>query len=190
MSLGMYIILDIIKFDLLRSTPETSFSALAPDQQTTFLLWTLAIFGSMLLVVAGTMVWSYRDRIKQLPVGEMLAIMGIALTVCFSFVVVEEVSHVEAPESTETVQPAEPGEEAEAGITSSISWTPMIAVWIVAVGGFVFLVAVRRKEDVGGDEKDKMGRGFWGTMDLFPEFDLIVVIGTLILPWATALVLI
>lgn len=192
MSLGMYIILDIIKFDLLRSTPETSFTALAADQQMTFLLWTLAIFGSMLLVVSGTMVWSYRDRMKQLPVGEMLAIMGIALTICFTFVVIEEVSHVEAPESTETVQPAEPaepGEESEIVVTSDISWTPMIAVWAIAIGGVVFLVLTRRKSsDIVGDEKDKMGRGFWGTMDLFPEFDLIIVIGTLIIPWATALI--
>ncbi len=187
MSLGMYIILDIIKFDLLRSSPETSFAALAPDQQTTFILWTLLIIASMVLVVFGTMLWSYRDKLSKMPFGEMLAIIGIALTICFTFVVIEEVSHVEAPPSSETVEPADPSADAEAGLTTSLSWTPMILVWVLATGGVVFLVVTRRRNDVTED-KDKFGEGFWGTMDLFPEFDLIIVIGTLILPWATALI--
>lgn len=189
MSLGMYIILDIIKFDLLRSTAETTFTALPPDQQVTFALWTAIIIGSMALVVFGTMLWAHRDNSTKLPWGEMLAIIGIAVTVCLAFVVVEELSHVEAPPSSETVAPAEPGSEVDTAISTTLSWTPMIVTWALTLAGFVFLFLTRRKNNHDNtDEKDKLGEGFWGTMDLFPEFDLIIVIGTLILPWATALI--
>ncbi|MGJ3238281.1 MAG: flippase activity-associated protein Agl23 [Anaerolineae bacterium] len=191
MSLGMYIILDIIKFDLVRSTPETSFGALPPDQQLTLWLWIVTIVGMMLFVVIGTMLWSFRDKPKQVPWGEMFAIIGVALVVCLTFVVVEEISHVEAPPSSETVEPADPDAvSTETESTISLNWAPMILVWSVAIAGFVFLFVTRRKDDptYEGDEKDKLGQGFWGTMDLFPEFDLIIVIGTLILPWSTAFV--
>ena len=143
----------------------------------------------MILVTAGTMLWSFRDKLNRMPWGEMFAIVGIALTVCLTFVVVEELSHVEeAPQSAETIQqPAEPGTPVENVTPSTISWTSMYLVWGLAIGGFVFLFVTRRKSDsLEGDEKDKLGQGFWGTMDVFPEFDLIIVIGTLILPWATA----
>lgn len=189
MSLGMYIILDIIKFDLLRSTAETTFTALPADQQVTFALWTALIVGSMILVVLGTMLWSHRENPRLVPWRELIAIIGIAVTVCFAFVVVEELSHVEAPPSTEIAEPAEPGEGTEAVITTTLSWTPMVITWAFTLAGFAFLFWTRRRDNYNGiDEKDKLGRGFWGTMDLFPEFDLIIVIGTLILPWATALI--
>jgi len=189
MSLGMYIIFDIIQFDLLRYTETSHFFALPVAEQQTFILWTLVTIGSMVLVVGGTMVWSFREKINKLPVGEMLAIIGIALSVCLTFVVIEEISHVAESGVTETAEPADPDAAAEGLTTTDISWTPMVLVWIATIGGYVFLFVTRRKDDYNGiDEKDKFGRGFWGTMDLFPEFDLIIVIGTLILPWATALI--
>lgn len=191
MSLGMYILLDIIKFDLLRSTAETSFSALVADQQSTFLIWTGIIIVTMFLVVIGTMFWAYRKNMRKLPWAEVVAIMGIALTICLTFVVIEELSHVAEAEvsASQPAEPVDPDSQTEAVATSTISWTPMIGVWVLTIGGFVFLFVTRRKNDYDGmDDKDKYGRGFWGTMDLFPEFDLIIVIGTLILPWATALI--
>ncbi|MEO1287729.1 MAG: flippase activity-associated protein Agl23, partial [Chloroflexota bacterium] len=189
MSLGMYIILDIIKFDMLGGNETTRFGALPIDQQTTFWLWTLIIISSMVLVVLSTLVWSFRDRLNKIPWGEALAVIGIAVTICYTFVVIEEVSHVEAPPSSETVQPANPDAQGVEIATDTISWTPMILVWVATGAGFVFLIATRRKDGYNDiDNKEKYGRGFWGTTDLFPEFDLIIVIGTLILPWATAFI--
>lgn len=169
MTMGMYTILDIIQFDMLSATPETMFSALAPNLQNTFILWTALVVGSVLVMALGTMIWAYRGKLNQIPWVELGIILSIALVVCLGFVVVEELSFTEKT-------PDAP----------SFRWWAIVLVWLIAFAGFIFLFFTRRKDDF--DEKDKYGRGFWGTLDLFPEFDVIIVIGTLILPWATAII--
>ena len=189
LSLGMYIILDIVQFDLFPETPEAAFSALAPGDQTTFVIWTMLALAVVLLSVIGTLFWAYRRKPERINFADLFIVIGMMLLVCGVLVVFEEVSHTQAS-STEPVAPAVPGQEGETiALPSSISWMPMVATWLLAVFVSVFLVVTRRKHsDVDFDGKDKAGRGFWGTMDLFPEFDIIIVVGTLILPWATAII--
>lgn len=192
MSLGMYIILDVIKFDLFSGPDEISFFQLAAADQQTFFLWTFLCIALVLLVIIGTAFWAYRDKLHKLPWAQLAAVIGLALLVCFMLIIIEERSHTQPSGDNEPTAPVVPGDDvvgSAASALSTISWVPMIALWGVSLAGFAFLFITRRRaEDNDGDEKDKAGRGFWGTMDLFPEFDLIVVIGTLILPWATALV--
>ncbi|MCA9895163.1 MAG: TIGR03663 family protein, partial [Anaerolineae bacterium] len=199
LSLGMYIILDVIQFDLLPTDTSTTFAMLAPGQQGTFVIWTL---GAALVVVAliiGTLLWVYRGAIKRIPWRNVAVLIAFALVVCFALVVFEEISHT-SPASADPVAPAIPGETAEeTAVISTFRWTPMIGVWLVAIGVIAFAVINRRRggtdeedllldEETGETTKRKRGRGFFEMMDAFPEFDLIVVIGTLILPWATAFV--
>jgi predicted membrane-bound mannosyltransferase/DNA-binding beta-propeller fold protein YncE len=175
MSLGMYIVLDVVQFDMFSPAVGRSFYELTSAMQGTFIAWSVVVFMAVLSVLLVTMLFAYRGKFSQIPWGEFLAILGIALIVCFAFVVLEEFSHVE--------------NAAEAVDVSTIRWWPMWATWGVAIAGFGFLFYTRRKDNFNGsDEKDKYGRGFWGTIDLFPEADLIVVIGSLILPWATAFI--
>ena len=169
MTLGMYTILDIIQFDMLSATPETTFSALDAGLRGTFFLWTAVVVGSVLAVTLGTMLWAYRGKVRQIPWIELGIILGIAAVVCLGLVIVEELSHTDKVPSA-----------------PSFRWWAIVLVWLIAFAGFIFLFFTRRRDN--DDGKDKYGRGFWGTLDFFPEFDLIIVIGTLILPWATALV--
>ena len=189
LSLAMYNILDIIKFDLFANQDGLFFSQLSSYDQQVFFVWTGLAILTMLLVVLGSLSWVYRDKLSAVRWREVAIMVATMLIVCFLFVVIEEQSYTTPSGTDQPVAPVVPGEEGagQGEFVSSISWAPMILVWAVALAGFVFLFLVRRRPS-DGDEKDKAGRGFWGTMDLFPEFDLIVVIGTLILPWATALI--
>jgi predicted membrane-bound mannosyltransferase/DNA-binding beta-propeller fold protein YncE len=173
MALGMYIVFDMVPFDLLRATETTAFSLLAAGDKQNFYLWTAIVVGSVVLTLLGTLFWVYRSDTSQIKWGQVAAILAIALVVCLGFVVMEELSHTGDPAET----------------TELIRWYPMIGLWLVSIVGFIFLFITRRKDNEWDDDnnKDKYGRGFWGTMDLFPEFDLIIVIGTLILPWSTAI---
>lgn len=188
MSMGMYIILDIVQFDLVSPTAETTFGALSASDQQTFFVWTALVIGSVILVALGTLFWAFRDRLSRIPWLEVVIVLVIALLVCGTLIVMEEVSHT-TPTSSEPVSPVVPGEDGEADETfTTLRWWPMLGVWVVSIAGIVFLVITRLMDQGNSEDKDKYGRGFWGTLDLFPEFDLIVVIGTLILPWATAFV--
>lgn len=197
LSLGMYILLDIIQFDLLPTNTSTTFAMLAPGQQGTLIIWTLAIVASVVIMILGTLLWAYRGAIKRIPWRNVLVLIGFALVVCFSLVVFEEISHT-SPSSADPVEPAVPGEVAEeTAVISTFRWTPMIGVWVLALGVIAFAVLNRRRgasddelidEETGEPIKHKRGRGFFEMMDAFPEFDLLIVIGTLILPWATAIV--
>lgn len=217
LSLGMYIILDIIQFDLIPSEGSVSFFSLPMAEQQTYFLWTFAAIVTVLTVMLLTMFWAYRKNPGQIKWPEVAALLGIALAVCFALVVFEEVSHT-TPTSDEPTAPVVPGEGGEgAASLTGLSWTPMIAVWAASLGGILFLLlaTVTREDfrnlerrtpgavlglyrrgiarrfgsgDPEGDHKDKAGRGFWGTLDLFPEVDVMIVIATLILPWATAFV--
>ncbi len=188
MSMGMYIILDIIQFDMLSPTEGTAFGALSLADQQIFWLWTVLAIASVVLVTIGTMFWAFRSRLRRIPWGELAAVLSIALLVCLALVVLEEVSHT-TPTSAQPAVPADPTVEGGAAEgETGMSWAPMFLVWggALAAFGVLFFTRLFDASNYGG--KDKPGRGFWGTLDLFPEFDLIVVIGTLILPWATAFV--
>ena len=193
MSLGMYIILDIVRFDMFAGPDGRLFSDLSGYEQSNFFIWTFISIGSVIAVALSTMLYVYRNAIEKIPWREFLIVLGIAITVCFGLVVFEELSHTTDPNSVATVaEPSVPGEEGINGLaTTSLDWSPMILVWGGTIAGFIVLFLTRRKEedddfDIG--DKPKHGRGVWGTLDLFPEFDVMVVIGTLILPWATAFI--
>jgi uncharacterized protein (TIGR03663 family) len=186
MSLGLYIIYDIIQFDLIPNAESVLFSSLTASDQSIFFQWVILTVISVSLVMLMSLLWAYRGRLSEIKWAEVALVGGIMLAVAFVLLILEEVSHT-TPTGTEPVTPTEPGSEGAGVGIGGLRWFPMIAIWLISAGTLVFLSLVRRRPE-NGEKKDKAGRGFWGTMDLFPEFDLIIVIGTLILPWATAFV--
>lgn len=192
LSLGMYIILDIIQFDLLPNESSVTFGMLSSQYQTIYFVWTFAAIAVVMTVVLGTLFWAYWRDLQRVRWLEVLALIGITLAVCFALVVLEEVSHT-TPTSDQPVAPVVPGQEGELSTgPTSLRWTPMIGVWAISGAALIFLLVTRRRRtDADGDgtsDKPKIGEGFWTTMDRFPEVDVMVVIFTLILPWATAFV--
>jgi uncharacterized protein (TIGR03663 family) len=182
MSMGMYIILDIIQFDLFPEVPEETFSALTVADQQTLIVWTLyvALFG--VFVIFSTLLFAYRRMLHRINFTDVLSVLGISFLTCTVLVIIEEISHTTHPDEVAEI------------VESTISWTPMILVWVAAVLviGFVvytrFIAVDAGDDEAESDEKGKGGPGFWEQMNRFPEFDLLIVIGTLILPWATAFV--
>jgi len=243
LSLAMYIIYDMIQFDLIPNSESIVFSDLSQFDQSMFFTWVtwsvivmiVAVFASVFfayykplnqmksrdvfiviltilltilwayfralrfsnqigwyevaiiaIAVLTILSWAYRGHFKDVKWREVFIVISIMLTVCLALVVLEEVSHTEPSTATTAIEPADPNNPDQiVNVEGGLSWLPMIAVWIIAVVSIVFVTFTRRNED---KSKDKAGQGFWGTLDIFPEFDLIIVIGTLILPWATALI--
>lgn len=181
-SLGMYIVLDIIQFDLIGGT--RPFATLAPSLQQTFFVWTFLALAVIVLLLFGTWAWVYRSRMANLftpnQFGVMALVFGIAMLTALAFVVLEEVSHTGNELTTDEGTPS----------TTALRWLPMLLTWAACVAMSAFFIVFRRKpDDIPADTQNNIaGSRVWGVLDLFPEFDVMVVIGSLILPWATALI--
>jgi predicted membrane-bound mannosyltransferase/DNA-binding beta-propeller fold protein YncE len=177
MSLGTYIVLDVIQFDMFNPVSGFSFHEMPANQQTTYLLWTALVVLVMLFVIVSTAAWGYlKAGRRRLPWGQMAFVAGVMLASGFVLVIVEELSHTTAGKPDAVAQP--------------LRWFPLVATWVVCILVCAFFIVFRRRpNDVPADRATRTpGTGLWGFLDLFPEFDLMVVIGTLILPWAAALI--
>ena len=102
---------------------------------------------------------------------DVLLVCALALIVCGGLLLVESVSHSAPQLTNEPVEPHIPGEEA-ADTVNVIRQLPLILAWSGAAFILLALFVSRR-------------RGWWQALRRYPELDLIIVIGSLILPWAT-----
>jgi len=179
LSLGMYIILDIIKFEMFPYPGEVAFFDLPASEQGIFFLWTILATISVLAVVFGTLFWSYRDKIQAIRWRDVAIVLLVGFVSCSALVVIEERSHLEARSESEPAAPAVPdGENLDTGETvviSDISWMPIVLVYIGAALAVAFVFLAKRQ-------------GWWEVWASFPVFDILIVMGALILPWSTAFV--
>ena len=155
----------------------SSFAALFSGQPTSidfnsFVNWTLLTLATFVGILAGTMIFSFRRTTRRFPLPELLAVILIAFSVCMVFIYVEELSQV--PSRTTPVTAPEPGSETtEVVTTTQTRETPVIvAAW---VGAAVVVVVV-----LYGTQ-----RGMWRTLYRFREFDMMLMMGSLVLPWCT-----
>ena len=177
MTLGMYIIVDIIPVEIIpgRGTPWGDLSDL---QRSSWMSWMLLTVFSSLFVLASTALYAFRGRWRRIPWRETLLIFLIALLTAGGLLFIEELSHF--PTSTEVAEaaPDAAGAEAEAvQPASTMTWLPVIALWLIMFVSVGLLIYNRRRQN----------RDLWGFLRSFPEFDFIILIVTLILPWTTAL---
>ena len=180
-SLGTYSLIDIIPVMVLpgRGTPFGDLSAL---EQSSFILWMLLIALTVITVVVTTAFWAYRDRLDQIRWRDIAIVLLIALIFATGLLILEEFSHTQ-PTDNQPVAPADPNAQVPEGDTvevlSTISWLPLIAVW-VAGGAILALIVVASRAG--------WWRRFQEMLEDFPEIDILILIGTLILPWLTAIV--
>ncbi len=191
MTLGMYIVVDIVPAEIVPGRG-TAWGDLSELQRSSWLSWMALSVLSGFFVLASTALYAFRDRLSRIPWRELLAIFLIALIVSGGLLFIEELSHFST--ATETAEPVVPDGEIDESLESAgsvgINWAPGIALWVitVVVVGYI-LVDLRRNrsmEDKAAEDKSH-DRGLWGFLYQFPEVDILVIIITLILPWTTAL---
>ncbi len=191
MTLGMYIVVDIIPAEIIagRGTP---FQDLTDLERSTWLSWMAVSVFSGLFVLASTAIFAFRDRLSLIPWRELLLIFLIALITACGLLLIEELSHFPTP--TETAQPINPELEtdatADSGAGAAIRWAPALALWLLALAVAAYLIRDARRSTQRADfpaQNITPDSGFWGYLHRFPEVDILVIIITLILPWTTAL---
>ena len=190
MTLGMYIIVDIVPAQIIpgRGAPWGQLSDL---QRSSWTKWMLLTLSAALFLPVSTALFAFRGGWKRIPGRELALILFIALLTAFGLLFIEELSHF--PSQTETAEPVVPDaadvSEETAPPGQPINWTPLIALWLILVIAVAYLIRdARRAARFGAESRESKDRpGLWGFLYQFPEVDLIVLIATLILPWTTAL---
>ena len=178
MTLGMYIIVDIVPVEIIPGRG-TSLALLSDMQRSTFIGWTALTIGSGAFVLISTALYAFRSRAPRLPWRELGGIFFVALLTAASLLFIEELSHV--PDSSADSQAVET-------IAASINWLPALALWVIALAVSALLARDRFRASADTAAAGKSGRvGIWAKLYAFPEVDFLVLIATLILPWLTAL---
>lgn len=131
-----------------------------------FITWSLIVIFIILALVIGTALWAQRSggRVRR---SDIVKLLLIAFVVALALIVVEELTS--EPKPTESEGP-------DTVVVADISMFPIIATWVGSAAVIIFLVIAKRK-------------GWWRLLYRFPEFDVLIVLGTLILPWLTAIIL-
>lgn len=138
-----------------------------------FISWSLLVTLVTGLFVMGTLIWGLTGRLARIPWRSIAITFAIIVLVLSGLIIFEEFSHLETISGTEVAAPAIPGQEGETVSTGTFSWTPIALAWIIGIGGIVFLLYTR-------------SAGWWKWLHTFPELDVLMVMGSLILPWVTA----
>lgn len=141
----------------------------------TFITWMLVVIASVSIPVGITVIWGFKDGAVRFRAID--GVVFFALSFLFSTVLIwaEELSRL-SHNTTGISEPVIPGQSLEV-VTNAISQTPIIAIWVIAAFVIGMLWVSWR-------------RGWWQyVVENFPEFDLIILIGALILPWATPIII-
>ncbi|NWF68207.1 MAG: TIGR03663 family protein [Chloroflexi bacterium] len=114
-----------------------------------------------------------RLRPAQGPWTYVVILLLIAIVTCIGLIVIEELSHVSATPNVSTAPI--PGQGEDVAGTGLRPWLLYVqwALMAVVIGGVIWMARV----------------GLWRELKRLPEFDLLMLMGTLILPWSTAFII-
>ena len=191
MTLGMYIVVDVIPAEILPGRG-ASWTDLTDLERSSWINWMALSVLSAVFVLVTTALYAFRDRWSRIPWRDIAVILLIALVTAGSLLFIEELSHF--PRPTETAEPSVPDAEiddmAASNQSEMILWAPGLALWLIAIAAAAYLIRDSRRATLSDNKlaQDKAEKaGFWSVLYQFPEIDFIVLIVTLILPWTTAL---
>ena len=131
-----------------------------------FLRWGGILALATVSMLIGPALWVYRRF--SVPWRNVFAILIIAVTVCGVLLTLES-------RLLEAQPRVAPDRDAE-GYRYPLRSIPFYAAWAIA---FLVILGTRYLRR----------RGFWQAMRAFPEFDVLIVLGTLTLPWFSAILI-
>ncbi len=144
------------------------------------LLWTPPI-GVIIAGSAGLLYAFFRLRSRlNWP---FLRHLGVVLVVVFvtalAILIVEELSHHSSRVGDEPAAPAVPGESTEVVLDDDggIVTFWLVFAWVSAAVAIGILMYSRRAR-------------WWDWLDQFPELDVLIIMGSMVLPWLTAVVIV
>ena len=168
-ALGMYVTLSI-------SLGEREFSTLfATGEFINFITFSLLVVFFLAVIVSMTLQFAFRGSVKRLSVLE--GTLFTLLTVGFSilFIYLEELSRL-SHEVAGLSAPVVPTDATADVVVNGISRLPFVGVWALALIVLAVLYVLTRQKLIEQ------------LVEQFPELDLIVVIATLVLPWASPVI--
>ncbi len=176
-ALGMYMVFSIALSNYTTLSEQVTylgqqFQALFTGQPTAyefqiFVSWTLIVVGVIIAIVIGSAVWTVSHSQKRLKLLDVVALLLITLAMSLALIAFGELT--QAPKVS-------PDVATETVTTAGISYLPIIAAWVIALVGLAALAFLRAS-------------GWLRKLYRFPELDVLIVLGTLILPWLTAFVI-
>lgn len=141
-----------------------------------FITWTLAVIAGVAGLVMFSVWAGYRNSSYRLSLRDGLGFFGLSFGVSTLLIWFEELSRL-SHNTTGVSAPVVPDAESSELVLNAITRTPIIAAWVLAAFLLGIIIITWR-------------RGWWQyANEHFPELDVIVVIGTLILPWATPIII-
>lgn len=132
--------------------------------------WTLLLAAAVIAVVFGTALWAFRRSRARLRVTEIIIMLALALVVCTGLIVFEEISKLPSRDDTLADDP-----DNEIIDTEQDTSIPIAVTWVVS--GIIIAAALYSYR-----------AGWWRTLYRFPELDILILLGTLVLPWLTGLI--
>lgn len=170
-ALGMYVVLEISPWDAAQT------AGFGSVEYASLFKWTLAVIAGTVTVVVGPLLWAFRRNLSRIPWLDV-ALLALLITMFASiFIFVEERSRLShTDDSSAASAPVVPGEEDAAAVTSTYNALPFYAEWAVAAIAVVALLI-------------SVQAGWWRKLRRFPELDILIVMSTLALPWATPFVM-
>jgi uncharacterized protein (TIGR03663 family) len=175
-AIAMYTIVGITPLDEVSVVP---FSELTSNLVSrSFILWTIGAVIVVAAMIVGPLLWAFRGRFNRIPWITLLLIALTAIFVTAVFLFIENRSHIKA-DQIGVAAPLDP-EAAENGENgaASLSRVFLLAPWLLMIASLALFYVSRRK--------NAEGRDWWDWLDQFPELDVLWVMGSLILPWITA----
>lgn len=169
-AIGLYIVLAIVPLGTATTLGAGSV------EFANLIKWTAAAVVVILLIVVGTLLWSFRQSAARIPWLDVVLLLALVVVAATAMIVVEERSHVTTQEATEAASPAVPGQPGAETVLAGYSALPFYGFWvfgIIVIGGILYL----------------HWAGWWHKLRRFPELDILIVMGTLVLPWLTPLVM-
>lgn len=177
-SLIMYAILSIAlgsyptlegRVEFLAQNLGSMFSGQSPLDITLFTSWTAVLAAVTIAIVFGTAIWAFRRSRAALRVREILLILVLSLIVCAGLIVGEEYSKLPSRDDTLVEDP----DNEVLDITAETN-LPIVATWVIS--GIVIAAVIYSYR-----------AGWWKTLYRFAELDILILMGTLVLPWLTSL---